>query len=135
VAHRYDEVTVLQADMVGFTNLSAQRSAEFVLGLLSDLFDKFDALTEMHHTHKVRLPPLVLFDKFDALTEMHHTHKAREPPACFPLVLPPHSTFVLCTSSQPAAPSTRYFIVCLARTLARTTRPWATKKESLAPPP
>eukprot|EP00967_Tisochrysis_lutea_P089781 scaffold128027_cov31-Tisochrysis_lutea.AAC.1 len=56
VAHRYDEVTVLQADMVGFTNLSAQRSAEYVLGLLSDLFDKFDALTEEHKTHKVRPP-------------------------------------------------------------------------------
>mmetsp|Transcript_29690 Transcript_29690/g.91091 ORF Transcript_29690/g.91091 Transcript_29690/m.91091 type:complete len:1608 (-) Transcript_29690:1837-6660(-) len=54
VAHRYDEVTVLQADMVGFTNLSAQRSAEYVLGLLSDLFDKFDALTEEHKTHKVK---------------------------------------------------------------------------------
>eukprot|EP00962_Isochrysis_galbana_P042508 scaffold15941_cov62-Isochrysis_galbana.AAC.1 len=40
--------------MVGFTNLSAERSAEFMLGLLSDLFDKFDALTEMHHTHKAR---------------------------------------------------------------------------------
>jgi len=51
VAHRYEEVTVLQADMAGFTKLSSERSADFVLGLLSDLFAKFDGLTERHRAH------------------------------------------------------------------------------------
>mmetsp|Transcript_11917 Transcript_11917/g.38288 ORF Transcript_11917/g.38288 Transcript_11917/m.38288 type:complete len:768 (+) Transcript_11917:85-2388(+) len=54
VAHRYDEVTVLQADMVGFTKLSSERSADFVLGLLSDLFAKFDGLAEGYGVHKVK---------------------------------------------------------------------------------
>ena len=79
MAHRYDEVTVLQAaarsarwtlpghramtcpgpallqaDMVGFTKLSSERSADFVLGLLSDLFAKFDGLAEGYGVHKVK---------------------------------------------------------------------------------
>ena len=54
LAHRYGEVTVLQADLSGFTKLSSERSAAFVIGLLSDLFAKFDRLTEWHGVHKVK---------------------------------------------------------------------------------
>lgn len=54
IAHRYGEVTVLQADLSGFTKLSSERSAAFVIGLLSDLFAKFDRLTEWHGVHKVK---------------------------------------------------------------------------------
>ena len=42
IAHRYENVTVLQADMVGFTPLSAARGPEEVLGILSELFADFD---------------------------------------------------------------------------------------------
>ena len=40
--------------MVGFTKLSSERSADFVLGLLSDLFAKFDGLAEGYGVHKVK---------------------------------------------------------------------------------
>ncbi|KAL1498553.1 hypothetical protein AB1Y20_013872 [Prymnesium parvum] len=54
VAHRYDDVTVVQADMVGFTPLSAFLSAKEILGILSELFDIFDELVEEHAVHKVK---------------------------------------------------------------------------------
>ena len=47
VAHRYENVTVLQADMVGFTPLSAARGPEEVLGILSELFAQFDQVRRL----------------------------------------------------------------------------------------
>ena len=46
VAHRYDSVTVLQADLSGFTPLSATKTPEEILALMSDLFAHFDDLAE-----------------------------------------------------------------------------------------
>ena len=54
VAHRYENVTVLQADMVGFTPLSAARGPEEVLGILSELFADFDRAAERWGVHKVK---------------------------------------------------------------------------------
>ena len=54
IAHRYDDVTVVQADMVGFTPLSASHSAAEVLGILGELFDQFDVLATQYGVHKVR---------------------------------------------------------------------------------
>ena len=54
IAHRYDNVTVLQADMVGFTPLSAARGPEEVLGILSELFADFDQAAERWGVHKVK---------------------------------------------------------------------------------
>ena len=54
VAHRYDNVTVLQVDMVGFTPLSATHPPSDVLGILSDLFGTFDELSEQYGVHKVK---------------------------------------------------------------------------------
>ena len=54
VAHRYSQVTVLQADMVGFTPLSAARGPEEVLGILSELFEAFDQAAERWGVHKVK---------------------------------------------------------------------------------
>ena len=53
-AHRYENVTVLQADMVGFTTLSGERGPQEVLQILGALFHEFDLLTETHRVHKVR---------------------------------------------------------------------------------
>ena len=53
VAHRYEQVTVLQSDMSGFTQLTASQPPEKVLGILSDLFGKFDALASRFGVHKV----------------------------------------------------------------------------------
>jgi class 3 adenylate cyclase len=54
VAHRYENVTVLQADMVGFTPLSAARGPEEVLGILSELFAEFDQAATRWGVHKVK---------------------------------------------------------------------------------
>ena len=54
IAHRYEHVTVLQADMVGFTPLSAARGPEEVLGILSELFADFDQAAERWGVHKVK---------------------------------------------------------------------------------
>ena len=53
IAHRYEQVTVVQADMVGFTPLSASRSAAEILQILSELFGTFDELSEAIGVHKV----------------------------------------------------------------------------------
>ena len=50
----YEQCTVLQADMVGFTPLSAKFSAEVVLGILSDIFERFDTLGEQNQVDKVK---------------------------------------------------------------------------------
>lgn len=44
VAHRYAGVTVLQADLSGYTALSAKLSPEEVIVFMSDLFGRFDDL-------------------------------------------------------------------------------------------
>ena len=54
VAHRYDRVTVVQADMVGFTPLSASRPPAEVLSILSDLFGVFDDLADKYGVQKVK---------------------------------------------------------------------------------
>ena len=53
-AHRYDEVTVLQADLVGFTQLTAIMGAGQMMGLLGELFKEFDEATEVHGVHKLK---------------------------------------------------------------------------------
>lgn len=50
----YQNTTVLQADMVGFTVLSSKYPPERVLGILSDIFEQFDTLCEMHSVDKVK---------------------------------------------------------------------------------
>ena len=50
----YDNCTVLQADMVGFTPLSSKYPPEKVLGILSDIFERFDNLCEQHSVDKVK---------------------------------------------------------------------------------
>ncbi len=42
IADGFSEVSVLFADIVGFTRMSAQRPPEHIVGLLNDLFCKFD---------------------------------------------------------------------------------------------
>ena len=53
-ARVYDQTTVLQADMVGFTVLSSKHPPERVLGILSDIFEEFDTLSEKHRVDKVK---------------------------------------------------------------------------------
>ena len=54
IARRYDEVSVLFADLVGFTQLSAKTSAERTVELLNEVFTAFDAICDRAGVEKIR---------------------------------------------------------------------------------
>ena len=54
IATQFDEATILFADIVGFTALSAQLSATELVVLLNDLFSQFDALTDQYQLEKIK---------------------------------------------------------------------------------
>ena len=54
LAERFDAVTVLFADLVGFTAWSATLSPEEVVNRLGRVFTEFDALTERHGLEKIK---------------------------------------------------------------------------------
>lgn len=54
IAERFDEVTVLFADLAGFTPLAARLPPESVVELLNDVFTRFDALAERFGVEKVK---------------------------------------------------------------------------------
>jgi class 3 adenylate cyclase len=54
IADSFPDVTVLVADLVGFTTLSAQIGAEQTVQLLNEIFSAFDLLTEQHGLEKIK---------------------------------------------------------------------------------
>ena len=54
IADNFDEVTVLFADIVGFTNLSEQMSPTELIILLNKVFSSFDQLAEQHRLEKIK---------------------------------------------------------------------------------
>jgi adenylate cyclase len=54
LADRCDSVTVLFADLVGFTELSRKLRADDLVNLLNDLFSRFDNLVERHGAEKIK---------------------------------------------------------------------------------
>ena len=48
------EATVLFADIVGFTELAKDRSAEAIVAILDRLFRQFDDIAERHHLEKIK---------------------------------------------------------------------------------
>ncbi|NEP12562.1 MAG: CHASE2 domain-containing protein [Symploca sp. SIO2C1] len=54
IADSFDKVTVLFADLVSFTELSAQISATQLVDLLNKIFSVFDQLTEKHGLEKIK---------------------------------------------------------------------------------
>jgi guanylate cyclase len=53
IADRFDNASILFADMVNFTPMSAQMKPEEVVGLLNDVFCYFDTLTEKYGLEKI----------------------------------------------------------------------------------
>ncbi|XP_065188614.1 adenylate cyclase type 9-like [Sycon ciliatum] len=51
--HRMDDVTILFADIVGFTKMSSTKSASTLVSLLNNLFNRFDKLAEYHGCEKI----------------------------------------------------------------------------------
>lgn len=54
IADTFTEVTVLFADIVGFTQISAQISPPELVSLLNDIFSTFDRLAEKHGLEKIK---------------------------------------------------------------------------------
>ncbi|HEY9898322.1 MAG TPA: adenylate/guanylate cyclase domain-containing protein [Pantanalinema sp.] len=54
IADGFPEVTVLFADLVGFTKLSEELSAQELVHLLDSIFTSFDHLTERHGLEKIK---------------------------------------------------------------------------------
>ena len=51
--HRMENVSILFADIVGFTQMSSNKTAEQLVGLLNDLFGRFDLLCGQHGCEKI----------------------------------------------------------------------------------
>ena len=54
ISDRHDEVTVLFADLVGFTRFAESHDPVEVVGLLNDLFSRFDRLVAEHGLEKIK---------------------------------------------------------------------------------
>jgi adenylate cyclase len=54
IAEHFDEVTILFADIVGFTPLSTRIKPTELVNLLNEIFSTFDALTEKHGLEKIK---------------------------------------------------------------------------------
>jgi len=54
IAEHYDDVTVLFADIVGFTELSTKISPTELVGLLNQIFTLFDHLAEQYQVEKIK---------------------------------------------------------------------------------
>ncbi len=54
IANNFDEVTVLFADLVGFTSLASKLSPIQVVEMLNTIFSDFDRLTEKHGLEKIK---------------------------------------------------------------------------------
>jgi adenylate cyclase len=54
IAERHDDVSILFADLVGFTTFAEGTEAEDVVAVLNDVFSYFDSLVETHGLEKIR---------------------------------------------------------------------------------
>ena len=54
IADSFPEVTILFADLVGFTKISSQVSPAEVVGILNEIFSTFDRLVEKHGLEKIK---------------------------------------------------------------------------------
>jgi adenylate cyclase len=73
IAEAFNEVSVLFADIVGFTHLSSQMPPADLLDLLNRVFSCFDELVEQHGLEKIK----TIGDTYMAaggLPEPHHEH-------------------------------------------------------------
>jgi guanylate cyclase len=54
IAEQFDAVTILFADMVGFTSLSARMAPQDMVDLLNEVFSSFDGLVKQYGLEKIR---------------------------------------------------------------------------------
>lgn len=76
IAHKHTNVSILFADLVGFTAYSSERQAEEVVSTLNALFSRFDTLAESHNLEKIK----TIGDAYmvaGGLTETDHDHPSK----------------------------------------------------------
>lgn len=54
IADRFDEATVMFADIVGFTEMSSNMEPDDLVALLNKIFTEYDALTTKHQAEKIK---------------------------------------------------------------------------------
>jgi class 3 adenylate cyclase len=54
IADRFEEITLLFADIVGFTQISARMSPSELVGVLNEVFSLFDELVDRHGLEKIK---------------------------------------------------------------------------------
>ena len=54
IADKFDEATILFADLVNFTQLSTRKTATELVYLLNEIFSAFDSLTEKYGLEKIK---------------------------------------------------------------------------------
>jgi adenylate cyclase len=54
IADQFSDVTILFADLVGFSDLSRKLSPRQLVELLNDIFSEFDALADVHGLEKIK---------------------------------------------------------------------------------
>jgi len=54
IADHYNDVTVMFADLVGFTQLTASLDPNELMDLLNSVFSAFDMLADRHHVEKIK---------------------------------------------------------------------------------
>jgi class 3 adenylate cyclase len=77
VAERLPDVSVLFADLVGFTRVAGGITPDQLVELLDELFSRFDVLAEQHHLEKIK----TIGDAYMAVASgvvegIHHTRRA-----------------------------------------------------------
>lgn len=80
IADSFEEVSVLFADLVGFTEFSSRRSAHELVEFLNEIFSEFDQLAEKHGLEKIKTIgdaymvvaglPMPRLDHADAIAQM-----------------------------------------------------------------
>jgi len=54
IAQKFETVTILFADIVGFTEMSSQMEAQELVQMLNVIFSHFDGLSEKHGLEKIK---------------------------------------------------------------------------------
>ncbi|SHN17585.1 adenylate/guanylate cyclase domain-containing protein [Roseibium suaedae] len=76
VADKHESVSILFADLAGFSNITRKMSADELVSLLNDLFSRFDRLVDEHHVEKIK----TIGDAYMAAAGLHGSvvdHAAR----------------------------------------------------------
>lgn len=52
-SHRFESATIAQSDLIGFTQIASKKSPQEVVKFISEIFGRFDSLTDKHRVYKV----------------------------------------------------------------------------------